>query len=437
MRRLGEWVAGARLGGGGYAEVFSCRGPGVPQAAALKVFADPTHVNTFEREVAALTRLDGAGGTPRLLDRGRDGNGRLCLVIERVSGIRLDTRLRQLGPLPPASLAAMVRQVLATLEAAHGRGLLHKDIKASNLLVDGERFTLIDWGVAEAIGDGRAEAIHAKQDIVAPECYFGRHGPATDFYALGWLIVFAATGRKPYRFDDIGDPDYRVAAHCLERAEVPPELPSGWRTLVASWIGKRPEARRIGYDLDALLAWAAGGPRLPPDDATTVDPRNIGRNDGYLRQAAQAGVPWACHELGRRALREGIRAQGLYWLEQAAAAGHARAARRLALALPDGAAARSWLEQAAWAGDAEACYRLGLRLLDEGARERALLLLAEAAGQGLRRAQHDYALAIRDCDAEAANAWLRAAAERGHEAACRRLADDPVAGRPGSTIPGG
>lgn len=437
MRRLGEWVAGARLGGGGYAEVFSCRGPGAAQGAALKVFADPKHVNTFEREVAALTRLDGAGGTPRLLDQGRDGDGRLCLVIERVPGRRLDARVRQQGPLSPLLLAAMTRQILSMLESAHGRGLLHKDIKASNVLVDGDRFTLIDWGVAEAIGNGRTEAIHAKQDIVAPECYYGRHGPATDFYALGWLIVFAATGRKPYRFDEIGDPDYRVAAHCLERAEVPPELPAEWRRLVASWIGKRPEARRVGYDLDALLAWAAGAPELPPDEAGTVDPRNVGRNDGYLRQAAQAGVPWACHELGRRALREGVRAQGLYWLEQAARAGQARAARRLALALPDGPDARSWLERAAQAGDAEACYRLGLRLLDEGASEGALALLAEAAGQGLRKAQYDYAQAIRERDAGAAAMWLRAAAERGHEAACRQLADDPAAGRPVSPAPGG
>ncbi|MCK2096966.1 serine/threonine protein kinase [Thauera aromatica] len=419
MRRLGTWTPDRRLGGGGYAEAFLCHGPAAPDGAALKVFIDPTHVNTFEREIAALMLVDGGGGTPRLLDHGRDDGGRLCIVTELAPGVRLDRRLRDAGPLPAAVLPAMVRQILATLAVAHDRELLHKDIKASNLLMDGERFVLIDWGVSEPFGDGRAETIRAKQDVVAPECYYGRHGPATDFYALGWLIVHAATAAQPYRFDAIHDPDYRVVAHCLERAELPPTLPAEWRPLVANWIGKRPENRLIGYDLDLLLASAAGA----RCDAGAIDWRNVGRNTGFLRQAAEAGVPWAQHELGQRALQAGARAQALYWLEQAADAGYARAACRLALALADGERSRAWLADAARAGNAEACYRLARRLLAEGKAQDAAALLKAAAKRGHRKAQHHYAFCVEVADPAAAEAWHRAAIERGLDAAQVRVAD--------------
>jgi serine/threonine protein kinase len=87
---------------------------------------------------------------------------------------------------------------------AHSRGLLHKDIKASTSSWMA-RFTLLDWGRRSAHADGTI----AKQDFVAPECYWGDHDFATDFYSLGWLAVYALSGGLPYHFAAIPDLDYR------------------------------------------------------------------------------------------------------------------------------------------------------------------------------------------------------------------------------------
>lgn len=437
IRRLGDWVYRAedRLGGGGYAQAYRCRNAADPACeAAIKVFNDPDYANTFEKEVAALEIMAGCPGTLELIDHGRNAAGALCLVTTRVPGVRLDKLIRQQGPLTEAQTRALLRQLLAVLEFAHGRGLLHKDIKASNILVDGERHTLLDWGVAEPVGDGRAETIRAKQDFVAPECYAGRHGVATDFYSLGWLIVHAMTGVLPYHFDSNRERDYRVAAHCLERPELPAALPANWQPLVRNWIGKRPEQRVTGYDLDALMACA-----LPPGDDGAGDYRSLGRNTGFLRQAAEAGIPYAQHELGVRLQKEGRHGEALYWLEKAAAAGYARAAYRLAMALTataDAARGRRWLVAAAQANHPEACYQLAKQQLKDGETAAASTWLQRAAAGGLRKAHYRYAEWLeRETEGAAALVHYRAAADRGHALAKQRIAEITAASEPPHTLP--
>ncbi|MDP2793074.1 MAG: Sel1-like repeat-containing protein kinase family protein [Sulfurisoma sp.] len=424
-RRLDNWTYRAedRLGGGGYAHAYRCRNAAAPaQAAAIKVFNDHGYVNTFEREVAALETMAGCPGTLELIDHGRDAAGALCIVVTLLPGVRLDKLIRERGPLSGEQTRALIRQMLSVLEFAHGRGLLHKDIKASNILVDGDRYSLLDWGVAEPVGDGRAENIRAKQDFVAPECYAGRHGKATDFYSLGWLIVHATTGALPYHFDSNRERDYRVAAHCLERPELPAALPADWRPLVGNWIGKVPEHRLTGYELDALMASARA---LPPGDDDARDFRTLGRNTGFLRQAAEAGIPYAQHELAVRLLKESRHDEALFWLGKAAAGGYARSAYRLAMALmeTDAARGREWLLKAAQANHPEACYQLAKQLFDSAQTEAALDWLKRAAAGGLRNAHYRYARWL-DADAQqsaAALAHYRAEAERGHARAKVRI----------------
>lgn len=437
IRRLGDWAYRVedRLGGGGYAQAYRCRNSAAPaHEAAIKVFDDPYYANTFEKEVAALEIMAGCPGTPQLIDHGRNAAGMLCIVTTLVPGLRLDRLIKKQGPLTGEQTRSLVRQLLSVLEFAHGLGLLHKDIKASNILVDGERFTLLDWGVAEVVGDGRAEIIRAKQDFVAPECYRGRHGKPTDFYSLGWLIVHATTGALPYHFDSNRERDYRVAAHCLERPELPSALAPDWQPLVSNWIGKTPEHRLSGYDLDALMARALAPGELPPSD-DEHDFRTLGRDCGFLRQAAEAGIPYAQHELGMRLLKQGRRDEALFWLGRAAADGYARSAYRLAMALmttADAARGREWLLVAAQANHPEACYQLAKQLLDSAPAEAALPWLRRAAAGGLSNAHYRYAKWL-DGDARQADAALahyRAAAERGHVEARLRIEEIAAASTP-------
>lgn len=431
IRPLASWHYDPqdRLGGGGYAQAYRCEDPARhPRPCAIKVFDDPYYANTFERELAALQAVRGCPGTLTLVDHGRDAAGRLCIVTELVAGERLDKLIARQGTIDDARLRAILTRMLGVLRHAHAGGWLHKDIKASNILVDGVEATLIDWGVAEPLGGGRAESIRAKQDYVAPECFHGRHAVATDFYSLGWLVVEALTGERPYHFAAVRDRDYRVAAHCLERVELPASLPEVWRPLVLAWIARDPAQRLIGYDLDALLDSAATHTTRDRQDA--VDYRNMGRQYSYLEQAARAGVPYAQHELAQRLLKAGRRAEALRWLESAEASGYATAAFRLSRILDrgDGTAAdpvraRQLLESAAAAGNSAACYRLGRQLQDGGEPNAARVWLKKAADAGYARAQYEYARMLLDRPAELATVadYLGRAADRGHENAQARI----------------
>jgi len=202
--------------------------------------------------------MEGCPGVTQLLDYGQSGDGHLCLVTDLVPGVRLDQYVCRHGALSEAQTVALLEQLLVILAWAHTRGVVHKDVTVCNILMDGSRFVLLDWGVSELIGDGHSEKIRAKRDFVAPECYYGRHDYATDFYSLGWLTVYAITGRRPYHFDEIRDPNYRVAAHCLERPEIPEVLATPLRALILNWLEKDPNKRIRGYNLSDLLAMASG-----------------------------------------------------------------------------------------------------------------------------------------------------------------------------------
>jgi serine/threonine protein kinase len=364
-----RWTEAERLGGGGYAQAYRCRHPDFPEDEyAVKVFDNPDFVKTFAREVQVLQALTDCPGTPALVAHGRDEAGRLCIVTTFAPGIRLDRHLRRDGTLTPAQTLELLRQLLAALACAHGRGWLHKDVKASNILMDGERFTLLDWGVAAPRGDGRMETIRAKQDFVAPECYWGRHDFATDFYSLGWLAVQVLSGALPYHFAEVRDADYRVAAHCMERPVLPEGIPAPLRSLILNWLDKEPARRLVGYDLDALLEAAPG---REPDDHAWLDFRQIRHECAFLHRAARHGVPYAQYHYALRLRREGRGKEALYWLEKARAAGYVEAGYRLARILmkKDDEAARR---------QAAELLRAAAQAGHDGAQRR----LAEFNGQG-------------------------------------------------------
>lgn len=427
-RLQGRYRLAERLGGGGYAQTYLCApsSSGRRQTGegrlAIKVFQRSSYANTFEREVRILRLLDGCPNQPRFVDAGRDPEGRLCIVTRFIPGIRLDKLINSGKRLSVDQAESLLTQMLPVLSWAHERGVIHKDVKASNILMDGQCFTLLDWGCAELRGDGRSESIRAKREFVAPECYYGHHDFATDFYSLAWLLVHALTGRLPYSFADIRDPDYRVAAHCLERPQLNAAIHPILRNLLWSWLAKEPEARLLSYDLDFLLTRSAD---CEPDFARFLILPQMERRGGFLLLAARHGIPFAQYHLALRQLKEKREASARYWLEAAAEQDYAMACYRLARLIvrwegDESEPARRLLQRAAQAGDCKAQHRLGMNCLraEGDGIAMALAWLRRAADGGYAPAQWELAgLLEREYgDGDEAERYRRQAADRGYPA---------------------
>ena len=443
VRALGLWSVAEEdlLGRGGFASVYRChRVEDASASGAIKIFKNSHYVNTFEREVAALLSIADLPGVPQIFDYGRDAAGRLCIVTEYVAGQTLDDYVKDQGALAVPVVLDLLRGLLLLLGQVHARGLVHMDIQASNIILSAGHFHLLDWGVSESDATGVLGSIRAKQGFashVAPECYLGRCGPASDFYSLAWLVVFLLTGSKPYHFDEEADKDYRVVAHCLERPDLPDELTSLTGngamlvSLVYDWLAKNPDHRNLNYNLDVILREARGS---EADFYQYKALPQLQFEFSYLRVAARAGVPFAQYELALRLELEGRMRECLYWLERAHGQAYAKATRKLAslaYANSDAARGRELMRQAAENGSNAARYALARDLLASGEEDRvseAMGWLERAAKAGNPRAQHLLAtrLLAEPDKFEQGQCWMFRAAERGYEKAvvmARELSD--------------
>lgn len=423
LQPLDHWQYGVedRLGGGGLAQTFRCTHPDLPGEFAIKVLRNPTHINTLLREVRALIALDGHAGVPALIDHGRDKNGQLCVVSTLMPGIRLDHRVRRSGPLSAEATLAVIQQLLTILRHAHAKGLLHKDIKHSNILMEGHHVSLIDWGASEFTHELPSETLRAKPSYAAPECYFGQHGPASDLYSLGWLAVYLATGSEPFHCSEIKDKHYWALAHLLERHRWPSGLPPEVSTVARQWLHRNPSQRHVAYELSELKS-----PSLTDQEKQRAIEFEaiVGRD--YLAMGAEHGAPTFQCELAIRLQELGQEAAALAWLEAAAKQRYPRAQRLLAKALPNDAEhasrARRLLESAAEIGSPTASYQLAKIMLRRGescsSASRARKLLEFSASTGHAGALELLARHLPPCASQLA---LELAAESGHPRATRAL----------------
>ncbi|WP_326797725.1 serine/threonine protein kinase [Streptomyces sp. NBC_01808] len=205
---VGPYRVLGRLGSGGMGRVFLGRSPGGATVAVKVVhphFAHDDEFRTrFRREVEAARRVGGAWTAP-VLDAGPDDDVP-WVATGYVAGPSLSDAVAEHGPLPEETLRPMGAGLAEALAAVHGLGLVHRDVKPSNVLLtlDGPR--LIDFGIARAT-DGTASLTASGASVgspgyMSPEQILG--WPVTgagDVFSLGAVLVFAATGRSPFPGD--------------------------------------------------------------------------------------------------------------------------------------------------------------------------------------------------------------------------------------------
>jgi serine/threonine protein kinase len=220
----------------------------------------------FRRESMVAASIDHPNVIP-ILEAG-DEDGMLFISMRLVEGTDLRELIATEGPLDPMRAARIVRQVGAALDAAHARGLVHRDVKPANvLLARADHVYLSDFGLAKQEDEGggltRAGSIVARAEYVAPEQLLeDRVDALTDVYALGCLLYESLTGEQPYA----DAADNAMIAHVNEPPPSPlarrPELPPGFDDVVKRAMAKQPGERfpSAGNLGEAALV-AAGGQR--------------------------------------------------------------------------------------------------------------------------------------------------------------------------------
>jgi len=203
----GRYRIARELGRGGVSVVYAARDTQVGHDVALKLLVpSPATANQtrerMRREVNAVRRL----AHPNIVavyDFAEDGPYG-AVIMELVEGEDLDRRVRRSGALPPDDVVRVGSEVAAALAAAHRHGILHRDVKPKNILLDRDgRARLTDFGSARMEGDAtitRTGAIVGTLAYMAPEIAEGRRGDArSDVFALGMTLFHAAAGRLPDR----------------------------------------------------------------------------------------------------------------------------------------------------------------------------------------------------------------------------------------------
>ena len=249
----GTEVAGYRieqlLGRGGMGAVYRALDVRLGRPVALKLLVAGAAPERLLRESQLAARLDHPNVIP-IYEAGHQ-DGRLFIAMRYVAGGDLKTLLRREGALPPARSVAIAAQVADALDAAHRRGLVHRDVKPSNILLDcedeREHCYLADFGLTQSSTDRGPADGHGMGtiDYVAPEQIRGEplDGRA-DQYALACLLFESLTGSVPYRSrSDVA----AIFAHLEEPVPRPSEreaeLPAAIDAVLARGMAKRSEDR--------------------------------------------------------------------------------------------------------------------------------------------------------------------------------------------------
>jgi serine/threonine-protein kinase len=306
-----------QIGSGGMATVWRAVDRQLGRTVAVKTLhqnlaEDGAFVERFRREARSAAAL----AHPNIVtvyDSG-DENGAPYIVMELVDGMSLHSVLAASGPLSVAHAARVGAAVLAALDHAHSRGLVHRDVKPGNILVtqDGS-VKVADFGIAkgleEAAGLTQTGTLMGTASYISPEQASGHRATgASDLYALGCVLYECLTGRPPFA----GDNPVAVAVQ-HQRASVPPitsyraDVPAPLQSVVLRALAKSP-SERYPSAADMHHALVATGQTTAADLAPTMV---MGRT---APATAPIGAPTATQVLpGRRPPRPSRLGRAFGW----------------------------------------------------------------------------------------------------------------------------
>ncbi|MGH8879307.1 MAG: serine/threonine-protein kinase, partial [Stackebrandtia sp.] len=250
----GRYELAERIGAGGMGEVWRATDTKLRRAVAVKVLhsalaADQAFRRRFIQEAHTLAAVN-QPGVVNIFDAGDDvdeaGQTISYLVMEFVSGRPLSRIIDDHGPLPPDQVLRIVGQVAYGLDAAHRAGIVHRDVKPANILIDksGDA-TILDFGIARRDGDTgltTTGAVMGTVEYASPEQLQGHElTGASDVYSLGVVAYESVSRRRPFDGESVAT----VIAGHLNRnpPPLPPHIPDEVAQVISTALEKNPRNR--------------------------------------------------------------------------------------------------------------------------------------------------------------------------------------------------
>ncbi len=297
--RLGPYVVGRRLGGGGMGVVFEAHDEALDRQVAIKIISphladDPAFRERFIREARSLASLD-SSHVVHVYAHGEateEEDGRLYLVTQLIPDGDLGGLLQSYGAPPPAMALDLIAQVADGLADAHAAGLIHRDIKPANVLLrrrdEGNQAYLSDFGIARLVNaeagrqGGTTTGTMGTPTYMAPELHIGGSpSVASDLYSLGCLLWATITGSAPYA----GTSDYQVVTAHLE-APVPQLEQSGSMSVAVNRILRTAMAKAPGDRYPSAAAMRDDlrrASRLGEEPLAVAEPKTADEPPGPVR----------------------------------------------------------------------------------------------------------------------------------------------------------
>jgi tRNA A-37 threonylcarbamoyl transferase component Bud32/CheY-like chemotaxis protein len=312
--RIGQVIAGYRIeervGRGGMGVVYRAEHLNLRRRAAIKIIApDLAESEGFRERFTREARIAAALQHPNIVtvyDAG-EVDGILYLAMQYIEGQDLAAVLRKDGRLRPYRAIDVIRQVASALDAAHAQGLIHRDVKPANVLIEGRTAFLTDFGLTKRTDGTHTELTRAGDVVgtihyVAPEQIEGGQVSArSDVYSLGCLLYHCLTGQVPYsRETDVAV----IYAHLSEPppklTALRPELAAGLDGVIAKALDKSPDRRFPTCSdlvnaargvIDAAGPLDTSAPRSARESSVIgigTDDREVGQAIEGMRDAAAA-----------------------------------------------------------------------------------------------------------------------------------------------------
>jgi serine/threonine protein kinase len=309
-RTVGSYRIARRIGAGGMGEVYRGVQPQIGSRVAIKVLSNecaksPALVERFFAEARAVNLIRHEN-IVNVIDLSALPDGRPYIVMEHLEGAPLSAILRRFGPLPLGTLARLIGDLLDALDAAHTKGVVHRDLKPDNVFVSRSgRAKVLDFGIAKLRPDLAASAdatrtgsLLGTPHYMSPEQALGQSvDPRSDLYSAGVILYECATGKKPFDATALFE---LLRQHVEHRPQPPrslrPDMPPAYEAVVLRALEKDPghrfqSAREFG---DALAQVASGAPPeawIPISGNIAAPPGDFVPSGPHAAQLGRASTP--------------------------------------------------------------------------------------------------------------------------------------------------